>query len=218
MDKKVSRLLSKHPDLQHRKDTGKVRCLLSGHEMPCTLDAIKSYIGGKKYARLKAHKDFDFKRLEPLIVPSQKRSKQLFCALTGCYVNRKPHEVKSHMEGRKYCTALEKYTAGELELQKERLKPSKAKVEQSSEVEGESLKDEAEDTGGDSDLVPPPPSPSPPLVVVAEEDWSDSNAGMELNTDEVQQPSRKRKQSSRVIKLKKAKVSNGKLKKTKRHI
>ena len=86
-------------------------------------------------------------------------------------------------------------------------------------MEGESLKDEAEDTGGDSDLAPPP---SPPPAIVAEEeeeeDRSDSNAGMELNTDEVQQPSRKRKQSSRVVKLKKIKVSNGKLKKTKRRI
>ena len=85
-------------------------------------------------------------------------------------------------------------------------------------MEGESLKDEAEDTGGDGDLVPPP---SPPPAIVAEEeeeDRCDSNAGMELNTDEVQQPSRKRKQSSRVVKLKKAKVSNGKLKKTKHRI
>ena len=41
--------------------------------MPYKLPALKSYVGGKRFASLKMHSDFDYAGLQPLIVPSQKR-------------------------------------------------------------------------------------------------------------------------------------------------
>ena len=41
--------------------------------MPCRVDALKSYVSGKKFAKLKANHDFNFSKLEPFLVPSKKR-------------------------------------------------------------------------------------------------------------------------------------------------
>ena len=51
----------------------KVVCSLSGHEMPGRPEVVRAYVEGKKFQTLKAEKDFDFQRLQPYIVPSQKR-------------------------------------------------------------------------------------------------------------------------------------------------
>ena len=53
--------------------SAQIQCSLSGHEMPCRVDVLKSYVSGKKFTRLKAHHDFDFTRLEPFLIPSKKR-------------------------------------------------------------------------------------------------------------------------------------------------
>ena len=41
--------------------------------MPGRVEVIRAYVDGKKFKTLKAEKDFNFKRLEPYITPSQKR-------------------------------------------------------------------------------------------------------------------------------------------------
>ena len=41
--------------------------------MPCRLEVVQAYVEGRKFKTLKAAKDFDFQRLEPYIIPSQRR-------------------------------------------------------------------------------------------------------------------------------------------------
>lgn len=41
--------------------------------MPARLDAVRAYVNGKKFIKLKAAADLNYKGLEPLIIPSQKR-------------------------------------------------------------------------------------------------------------------------------------------------
>lgn len=89
--------------------------------MPSRPDAIRAYVEGRKFQKLKAAKDFDFERLQPYIIPSQKRRRQLFCTLTKRYINRKPTEVDLHLRGKRYTCALEKYNAGQVSLFEEKL-------------------------------------------------------------------------------------------------
>ena len=48
-----------------------VKCSLSGHEMPCHLEVLQSYVGGRKFAKLRA--EMDYKSLEPFIISSAYR-------------------------------------------------------------------------------------------------------------------------------------------------
>lgn len=50
-----------------------VRCSLSGHEMPCCLEVLQSYVGGRKFARLKSLATLDCTSLEPFIIPSTQK-------------------------------------------------------------------------------------------------------------------------------------------------
>jgi hypothetical protein len=50
-----------------------VRCVLTGHELPCRLAELQLYTRGKKYQRLaRAAPAFDYVEFEPHIVPSTK--------------------------------------------------------------------------------------------------------------------------------------------------
>ncbi|XP_033923464.1 surfeit locus protein 2 isoform X3 [Melopsittacus undulatus] len=86
---------------------GRVRCRLTGHEMPCRLSDLQTYTNGKKYQRLiKTAREFDYSMFEPHIVPSTKNLHQLFCKLTLRHINKYPEQVLSHVQGRRYQKAL----------------------------------------------------------------------------------------------------------------
>ncbi|XP_033923462.1 surfeit locus protein 2 isoform X1 [Melopsittacus undulatus] len=89
---------------------GRVRCRLTGHEMPCRLSDLQTYTNGKKYQRLiKTAREFDYSMFEPHIVPSTKNLHQLFCKLTLRHINKYPEQVLSHVQGRRYQKALKTY-------------------------------------------------------------------------------------------------------------
>ncbi|CAI8008746.1 Surfeit locus protein 2, partial [Geodia barretti] len=113
-------LLATFPELKLHAGKGVVVCSLSHHEMPGRAEVVRAYVDGKKFRTLKAEKDFDFGRLQPYIIPSRKRKRQLFCALTNRYMNRKPAEVELHLKGKRYRRALDNYNAGRLSLFEER--------------------------------------------------------------------------------------------------
>ena len=50
-----------------------VRCSLSGHEMPCCLEVLQSYVGGRKFARLRSLASLDCTSLEPFIISSTQK-------------------------------------------------------------------------------------------------------------------------------------------------
>lgn len=69
----VRAFLREHPSLRLEPGAGKVRCTLTGHELPCRLPELQVYTSGKKYRRLvRASPAFDYAEFEPHIVPSTK--------------------------------------------------------------------------------------------------------------------------------------------------
>lgn len=106
----VLAFLRQHPSLRLLPDTHKVRCSLTGHELPCRLPELQVYTRGKKYQRLaSAFSNFDYTAFEPHIVPSTKNRHQLFCKLTLRHINKSPEHVLRHTQGRRYQRALHQY-------------------------------------------------------------------------------------------------------------
>ncbi|XP_053709996.1 surfeit locus protein 2 [Synchiropus splendidus] len=104
----ISAFLRNHPFLQ-LTDGKKIKCTLNGHEMPCSLVEIQNFTKGKKYEKLCAAADFNYSQYEPHIIPSTKQPKQLFCKLTLRHLNRQPHHVLLHVNGKRFKKALAKY-------------------------------------------------------------------------------------------------------------
>ncbi|CAM9669263.1 unnamed protein product [Bubo scandiacus] len=101
--------LRQHP-LLSLAEPGKVKCRLTGHEMPCRLSVLQAYTNGKKYQRLiKTAREFDYGKFEPHIVPSTKNLHQLFCKLTLRHINKFPEHVLRHVQGKRYQKALKTY-------------------------------------------------------------------------------------------------------------
>ncbi|XP_051492781.1 surfeit locus protein 2 isoform X2 [Apus apus] len=105
----VRLFLRQHP-LLSLAEPGKVRCGLTGHELPCRLSELRAYTDGRKYRRLATTaREFDYAKFEPHIVPSTKNLHQLFCKLTLRHINKLPEHVLRHVQGRRYRKALETY-------------------------------------------------------------------------------------------------------------
>ncbi|XP_008324220.1 surfeit locus protein 2 [Cynoglossus semilaevis] len=100
--------LLNHPFLQ-LTDGKKIKCTLNGHEFPCSLTELQKFTKGKKYEKLSATAEFNYSQYEPHIIPSTKQPKQLFCKLTLRHLNRQPHHVLRHVNGKRFKKALSKY-------------------------------------------------------------------------------------------------------------
>lgn len=100
--------LLNHPFLQ-LTDGKKIKCTLNGHEFPCSLAELQKFTQGKKYEKLSAAAEFNYSQYEPHVVPSTKQPNQLFCKLTLRHLNRQPHHVLRHVNGKRFKKALSKY-------------------------------------------------------------------------------------------------------------
>ncbi|KAK2819205.1 hypothetical protein Q5P01_024766 [Channa striata] len=100
--------LLNHPCFQLTDGT-KLKCTLNGHEFPCNLAELQKFTEGKKYKKLRATADFNYSQYEPHIVPSTKQPNQLFCKLTLRHLNRQPHHILRHVNGKRFKKALSKY-------------------------------------------------------------------------------------------------------------
>lgn len=100
--------LLNHPFLQ-LTDRQKIKCTLNGHEFPCNLQELQKFTQAKKYEKLSAAAEFNYSLYEPHIVPSTKQPNQLFCKLTLRHLNRQPHHVLRHVNGKRFKKALCKY-------------------------------------------------------------------------------------------------------------
>ncbi|XP_064164174.1 surfeit locus protein 2 [Anguilla rostrata] len=104
----VRSFIQDHPFLQ-LTDAKKVKCTLNGHEFPCNLKELQDFTSGKKYLKLSAVAQFNYSQYEPHVVPSTKQPNHLFCKLTLRHINRLPHHVLRHINGKRYQRALQKY-------------------------------------------------------------------------------------------------------------
>ncbi|ESP04989.1 hypothetical protein LOTGIDRAFT_230039 [Lottia gigantea] len=111
LDTEVEELLKKYRELELDKETNKIKCCLSGHEMPSTELAITTYISGKKFLKLKAQSDYNYDEHADHLVPSTKKfhEKHLYCRLTQIHVNHTPKDIDRHINGRKFKRALREW-------------------------------------------------------------------------------------------------------------
>ncbi|XP_054749377.2 surfeit locus protein 2-like [Lytechinus pictus] len=114
-DAKVIDFIKLFPSLKITDDAfskaKKVKCSLTGHELPCRLAELEKYTNGKRFKTAQDRDKDKFEQYKPHIVPSTKkgRENQLFCTLTVRHINRVPAHVERHVNGRRYKKALEKY-------------------------------------------------------------------------------------------------------------
>ncbi|XP_041049493.1 surfeit locus protein 2-like [Carcharodon carcharias] len=104
----LAAFLQQHPALQPGHDN-RVKCSLTGHELPCRLADLQAYTKGKKYQRLSMKEPFNYSQYEPHIVPSTKNPQQLFCKLTIRHINKIPQHILRHVNGKRYQRALKKF-------------------------------------------------------------------------------------------------------------
>ncbi|XP_038638300.1 surfeit locus protein 2 [Scyliorhinus canicula] len=104
----LAAFLRQHPALQPGLNN-RVKCSLTGHELPCRLADLQAYTKGKKYQRLTMKEPFNYSQYEPHVVPSTKNPHQLFCKLTIRHINKIPQHVLRHVNGKRYQSALNKF-------------------------------------------------------------------------------------------------------------
>ncbi|ESO07239.1 hypothetical protein HELRODRAFT_152821, partial [Helobdella robusta] len=89
-----------------------IRCKLSGHEIPCRLDAIEQYVSGKKYQKLSKESLMDLSQYKDHIIPSTKPNQEhlLFCKLTCRHINNTVDGIQNHIKGKKFQRAFRRWT------------------------------------------------------------------------------------------------------------
>ncbi|KAI0241586.1 Surfeit locus protein 2 [Lamellibrachia satsuma] len=110
-NEEITDILVDNPALTLIQNGEKVKCTLSGHEMPAKKDALQSYISGKKYQRLHKMKECDLEKYKRHLVPSSKkwRKNQLFCLLTLRHLNNSPVHIQRHTDGKRFQKALHRW-------------------------------------------------------------------------------------------------------------
>ncbi|XP_052091638.1 surfeit locus protein 2-like [Mytilus californianus] len=105
----LKRILDKYKTFTVLEAREKIRCELSGHEMPCRLDALESYIKGKKFEKLLEKHNYQYEKQHLTQSIKKGRSHQLFCTLTYRHLNNTPQHIQKHLEGRRFKKALHKW-------------------------------------------------------------------------------------------------------------
>lgn len=82
--------------------SNRIKCDVTGHELPLRPDVIQSHVNGKKFKKSLEWYNYDYTEFLPHIVPHKRDSKKLFCLLTKQELNKVPEEVKKHVQGRRF--------------------------------------------------------------------------------------------------------------------
>ncbi|CAK87776.1 unnamed protein product (macronuclear) [Paramecium tetraurelia] len=88
--------------------SGKIKCLLTHHEILPTLQEFNNYLNGKSYKNA-VENDIDFTQFEPYIVQHKTDKNKLFCNLTRQNISKKKSVVLKHVNGKRYKYYLSKY-------------------------------------------------------------------------------------------------------------
>lgn len=108
---KLEDLMSRFPSLSFVEDGKKIKCGLTGHEMPPKMEVIKVYVTGKKFLKLHQQQKYDYLQHRPHLVDheDEKHRNQLYCNLTHRFVNKVPEHVERHVKGKRYQRELKRY-------------------------------------------------------------------------------------------------------------
>ncbi|XP_071491462.1 surfeit locus protein 2-like [Diadema antillarum] len=196
--KDVLDFISRFPSLSIKSDIKKVHCSLTGHEMPCRIDDVRRYTGGKKYRHAQERSEDHFEKYKPHIIPSNKKGRghQLFCTLTLRHINRTAEHIERNVNGRRYQKALLKYEECQRlgikfkpltrRKQQEGDSDEEGKRKYSKTADSESSESEAESEDSLSDLYPREEFERLEEDEMGEEDSDDSNFDIENMECDVQ--------------------------------
>lgn len=98
----LAALLLKHKKVVSLLPSNKVKCAVTGHEMPPDVTVVQNHLNGKKLKKALAKQGQDLTRFLPHIVPNVEDEKKMFCKLTGFTLNPNADEIERHMGGRKF--------------------------------------------------------------------------------------------------------------------
>jgi len=113
MEPELQKYLEDFPSLALDKEKQKLKCRFTSHEMPVTVSAIKTYVNGKKYRKAAEQHAYNYEQYKPHLMPSTKKRHfhELFCHLTLRHIGYTPQDVKRHVNGKKFKSALKKWEA-----------------------------------------------------------------------------------------------------------
>uniref|UniRef100_A0A0N5A7M9 Surfeit locus protein 2 n=1 Tax=Syphacia muris TaxID=451379 RepID=A0A0N5A7M9_9BILA len=115
LDDSTKAILKKYPVFEPA-ERGKVRCVVTGHELPPRLELLDAYIKTPKFIRafrVKEIMDEYGGYFDDL------GNNKFGCKLTKRIVSKDPDDLKRHVEGKKFKAALERAESGGEELDDE---------------------------------------------------------------------------------------------------
>ncbi|XP_065067915.1 surfeit locus protein 2-like [Rhopilema esculentum] len=112
MDKSLQNFLDSHTGFRLKNDKTRVVCSITGHELPCNLNALECYVNSKKYKQFTKNGTCDLSKVEEFkeyLIPSKKGQNKLFCLITKKEINNIPSHIENHVTGRKFQRDLKIY-------------------------------------------------------------------------------------------------------------
>lgn len=100
--KSLALLLEENKEYLVLLPTNKIRCILSGHEMPPTAGIVSQYINSKSFKKTLEWYSFDYSKYLPHIVEDNQNSRKLYCKLTKQSLNKIPQQVDKHVNGKRF--------------------------------------------------------------------------------------------------------------------
>lgn len=89
---------------------GKLKCVLTGHEMEATIDNYNKYMATKSYKN-GLESLYDISEYENILVEHRDHPKFLFCQLTGAKIPKRKTAIEKHVNGKKFLKKLEEAQA-----------------------------------------------------------------------------------------------------------
>jgi Surfeit locus protein 2 (SURF2) len=147
--KSLAELLEEQKEYIALTETGtRIRCIITGHEMPARADAVLSHLNGKKFRKAKEWYSQDYSKYEPFLVQDGKNPSKLFCKLTRLRINKIPLVVEKHTNGKRFLRLKQIY----IEREAKRAKNGGSGEEEEDEDEDEEDEEEDEVEAGEDDL------------------------------------------------------------------
>lgn len=100
--KSLALLLEENKEYLVLLPTNKIKCKLSGHEMPPSSDMVLQYINSKSFKKSLEWYSFDFSKYLPHVVDDNQNSRKLYCKLTKQHLNKVPLQVEKHVNGKRF--------------------------------------------------------------------------------------------------------------------
>jgi len=147
--KSLAELLEEQKEYIALTETGtRIRCIITGHEMPARADAVLSHLNGKKFRKAKEWYSQDYSKYEPFLVQDGKNPSKLFCKLTRLRINKIPLVVEKHTNGKRFLRLKQIY----IEREAKRAKNGGDGEEEEDEDEDEEDEEEDEVEAGEDEL------------------------------------------------------------------